>query len=126
MDEPDGPLGWRRTRTLLNRVDEFVAFILRILNHNNEDRVVSTYLPEDGDVFSMATTGGQRVDAKIDVCVDELVGLLCNSFASHSCERMIALCRYVYFSLYITLNWNWNKFSLTTLNILSAGLSITR
>lgn len=79
MDKPDGPLVkddrlFFRYMELVekphspeSRVDDFAAFILRILNYDNEARVICQRTEIS---FPMA---GQRVDAKIDVCLmDEL------------------------------------------------------
>lgn len=79
MDKPDGPLVkddrlFFRYMELVekphspeSRVDDFAAFILRILNYDNEARVIYQRTEIS---FPMA---GQRVDAKIDVCLmDEL------------------------------------------------------
>jgi len=83
MDKPDGPLMKddhlffqymrlvENPRSPESRVDDFAAFILRILNYNNEDRVICQRTKIS---FPMA---GQRVDAKTDVCLmDELELLL--------------------------------------------------
>jgi hypothetical protein len=43
-----------------SRIDDFAAFILRILNYDNEDRIICQRTEIS---FPMA---GQRVDAKID------------------------------------------------------------
>jgi hypothetical protein len=79
MDKPDGPfmkddrLFFQYMRLVENprssesRVDDFSAFILRILNYDNEDRVICQRTEIS---FPMA---GQRIDAKTNVCLmDEL------------------------------------------------------
>lgn len=83
MDKPDGPLMKddhlffqymrlvENPRSPESRVDDFAAFILRILNYDNKDRVICQRTEIS---FPMA---GQRVDAKTDVCLmDELELLL--------------------------------------------------
>ena len=83
MDKPDGPLMKddrlffqymklaEKSRSPESRVDDFAAFILRILNYDDEDRVICQRTEIS---FPMV---GQRVDAKTDVCLmDELEFLL--------------------------------------------------
>jgi hypothetical protein len=83
VDKPAGPLMKddrlffqymrlvENPRSPESRVDDFAAFILRILNYDNEDRVICQRTEIS---FPMA---GQHVDAKIDVCLmDELELLL--------------------------------------------------
>jgi hypothetical protein len=83
VDKPGGPLMkddrlfFQYMRLVENprfpesRVDDFTAFILRILNYDDEDRVICQRTEIS---FPMA---GQRVDAKTDVCLmDELEFLL--------------------------------------------------
>ncbi|KAF8219045.1 hypothetical protein L208DRAFT_1455853 [Tricholoma matsutake] len=83
IDKPDGPLvkGDRlffqymrlveKPRSPESRVDDFAAFILRILNYDNKDRIICQRTEMS---FPMT---GHRVDAKTDVCLmDELELLL--------------------------------------------------
>ena len=83
MNKPDGPLTKddrlffqymglvENPRSPESRVDDFAAFVLHILNYDDEDRVICQRTEIS---FPMA---GQRVDAKTDVCLmDELELLL--------------------------------------------------
>ena len=75
MDKPDGLLMKddrlffqymrlvEKPRSPESRVDDFAAFILRILNYDDEDRVICQRTEIS---FPMA---GQRVDAKTGVCL---------------------------------------------------------